>query len=324
MARETGDIGRVYRCLPEYHYRAVWEDNKTVRFCPKGEDPTLLELPPNQCEFYDVGINTKCNAMCEFCYVSAEKGGENYLGICEAWREFSKTWYRRNIAGVIATNAPVLIAIGSTGEPTIHPEFIEFLKTVRGTKVIPNYTTNGLILGYCGSDQEKIKERDNLLEATEKYCSAVAVSLGNKSIREVALRAIENLIPRDVYVVTHHIISNKESVDEFLKFRDKYGDKIYYYTLLPLAKSGRSKEEMSMEVYEYLETELLKKRLAGESIGNISFGAKFIPFVRAHGNILGASLVPEGYYSKNIILKKDKVIITPSSFDLTPIMTVKL
>lgn len=324
MARETGDIGRVYRCLPEYHYRAVWEDNKTVRFCLKGEDPTPLELPPSQCEFYDVGINTMCNATCEFCYVSAEKSGENYLGICEAWREFSKTWYRRSIAGVIATNAPVLIAIGSTGEPTIHPEFIEFLKTVRETKVIPNYTTNGLTLGYCGNDQEKIKERDNLLEATEKYCSAVAVSLGNKSIREVALRAIENLIPRDVYVVTHHIISNKESVDEFLRFRDKYGDKIYYYTLLPLAKSGRSKEEMSTEVYEYLETKLLKKRSAGENIGNISFGAKFIPFVRTHGNILGASLVPKGYYSKNIILKKDKVIITPSSFDLTPIMTIKL
>ena len=46
------------------------------------------------------------------------------------------------------------IAIGSTGEPTMHPDFCEFLETVYNTGVVPNYTTNGLIIardnvGYC-------------------------------------------------------------------------------------------------------------------------------------------------------------------------------
>lgn len=323
--KNTNDIGKVYRYLPEYNYRALWEDNKTIRFMLEGRLTDPISLPEDQSEFYDIGINDSCNASCDFCYVSAGKTGENFPKICEAWRKLSEIWYRRKIAGVTVTNAPFLIAIGSTGEPTIHPEFIDFLRTVRETGVIPNYTTNGLILGYSGSDSKKIQERDSLLKATERYCSAVAVSLGNKGIREIALRAIENLIPRDVYVVTHHIISTKESVDEFLEFREKYGDKIYYYTLLPLAKSGRSKEEMSQEVYDYLESKLLKKRLTGEYIGNISFGAKFIPFVKNNDNQLGACLIPEGAYSKNIILgKSEKITITLSSFDLTPIKVIDL
>lgn len=43
------------------------------------------------------------------------------------------------------TNKPFQIAIGSTGEPTMHPDFCEFLETVFNTGVVPNYTTNGLI-----------------------------------------------------------------------------------------------------------------------------------------------------------------------------------
>ena len=322
--KNTSDIGKVFRCFLEYNYRAIWEDNKTIRFGYTGEDLTPLELPADQSEFYDIGINTVCNAECEFCYVSAGKGGENFERICETWREWSKSWYRREISGVTVTNAPFQIAIGSSGEPTEHPDFIEFLKTVRETSVVPNYTTNGISLGYAGNNIERIKKRDNLLNATEKYCSAVAVSLGNINLREIAIRAIENLLPRDVYVVTHHIISDKESVDEVFRFREKYGKRIHYYTLLPLAKSGRSLKEMSRETYNYLESELLKRKSAGDDISNISFGAKFIPFVESNGNKINASLVPEGAYSKNVLLKPGKVIITPSSFDLTLIKIINV
>lgn len=203
--------------------------------------------------------------------------------------------------------------------------FSRIFKIVKESGVVPNYTTNGLLLGYSGKDQEIIKRRDNLLDVTEKYCSTVAISLGNKNLREAAIRAIENLIPRDIHVVTHHIISDLDSVLDFFEFRRKYGKKIHYYTLLPLAKSGRSEKEMSQGVYNFLESEILfRQREIMEDMGNISFGAKFIPYVKSHGNLLNACLIPEGAYSKNMLIKDDKVIITPSSFDLTPIKIINL
>ena len=87
--KNTNDIGKVYRYLPEYNYRALWEDNKTIRFMLEGRLTDPISLPEDQSEFYDIGINDSCNASCDFCYVSAEKQvriflryvklGENYL-----------------------------------------------------------------------------------------------------------------------------------------------------------------------------------------------------------------------------------------------------
>lgn len=325
---KSSNVGIVYRYLPEYNYRALWENNATIRFVMEGDDPEYIpELPSIEAEFYDVGINNCCDASCPFCYVSAGKGGTNFPGITEAWKKLSRSaWYRRKIGRITVTNGPVQIAIGSTGEPTQHPEFIDFLKAVKESGVIPNYTTNGLLLGYSGKDQEVIKKRDNLLEATQEYCSAVAISLGNRSLRESAVKAIERLLLLDVHVVTHHIISDRESVLDFFDFRRKYGEKIHYYTLLPLAKSGRSKEEMDQGTYNFLESEIIfRTRELLENTGNISFGAKFIPYVKAHGNQLGACLIPEGAYSKNMLITgPDRVVITPSSFDLTPIKIINI
>ena len=218
----------VYRYLPEYNYRALWRNNVTVRFVMEGDDPKYIpELPPEESEFYDVGINDRCDAGCPFCYVSANKNGTNFSGIVKTWKKLSQNiWYQRKIGQITVTNGPVQIAIGSTGEPTQHPDFPEFLKIVKESGVVPNYTTNGLFLGYSGEDQEIIKKRDNLLDVTEEYCSAVAISLGNKNLRETAIRAIENLIPRNIHVVTHHIISDHDSVLDFFEFRRKYGKKI--------------------------------------------------------------------------------------------------
>lgn len=51
----------------------------------------------------------------------------------------------------------------STGEPTIHPQFCEFLETVYNSGVVPNYTTNGITLAKGDEYTEK------LLDSTKKY-----------------------------------------------------------------------------------------------------------------------------------------------------------
>lgn len=51
------------REFSEKNYKAIWHDLKTLRL---GEG-VAKELDPDRAEFYDVGINTKCNAECPFC-----------------------------------------------------------------------------------------------------------------------------------------------------------------------------------------------------------------------------------------------------------------
>ena len=97
----------------------------------------------------------------------------------------------------------------SVGEPTIHPDLSKFLKTVFETKVVPNYTTNGIVLA---SDTPQSEE---LLEATRNFVGGVAVSYGNKNIRTQADKAIEKLLAKgDCKVMIHHLLSDKNSVDE--------------------------------------------------------------------------------------------------------------
>ena len=316
----------IYRYFPKYNYSALWKNNITTRFFSSWEKlgRRYIELPPEEGEFYDICIGTYCPEGCKFCYTNAKKEGIFFENICETWKKWAKTWYRRKIGGIEITNAPFQISIGSLGEATYHPMFIDFLKTVKETGVIPNYTTSGRILGYSGTDLELLKKRDNLLDATKKYCSAVAVSLGNNNLRNIAEQAIKNLIERDIYVTIHHIIDTPDSVDRFFKVRD---NSIYsnarYHVLLPLVSQGRSTKEMNQETFDYLQKKLLDRKNAGESIKNISFGAKFIKFLEKD-NKIGVNIFPEEAFSKNVLLKENKIIITPNSFNLKPIKIIEL
>ena len=51
------------RKFSDKNYHAIWNNLKTIRL---GEG-VAKELEPDRSEFYDVGINTKCNAECPFC-----------------------------------------------------------------------------------------------------------------------------------------------------------------------------------------------------------------------------------------------------------------
>ena len=305
--KDLRHFGVKQRYYPDYNYNAIWNNLKTIRL---GEGKAL-PLPPEESEFYDVGINTKCNAECPFCYVSASGKGINYPNICETWRKWMDTfWERVNDYSLIRTNKPFQIAIGSTGEPTIHPEFCDFLKTVYETGVVPNYTTNGILIAQDNSISEQI------LVATSQYVGGVAVSFGNKNLRDYARKAIDKLI-NVTNVNIHHIISDKESVDAFIQEWLRYGDKILYHVLLPLMPSGRSESGIEDGVWEYLE-EMIQKH----DIKNIAFGAHFIKYLRE--SKIKTWIYDEESFSKNIILTPNKVQITPSSFDLTPIKVIEL
>ena len=146
----------------------------------------------------------------------------------------------------------------------------------------------------------------------------VAISFGNKSLRKQAKKAIEKLIKYgDTNINIHHLISDKNSVDEFLEHQKRYGKDILYHVLLPLMPSGRSKEGVVPGTFEYLE-----KVIKENNIKNVAFGAHFIDSLR--NSRIKTWLYDEESFSKNIILTKNKIQITPSSFDLNPIKIIDL
>lgn len=297
--------GTKVREFPEFNYKAIWGNLKTLRV-GKG---VAKELPADMAEFYDVGINTMCNAECNFCYVSAGHTGINYPDICETWKKWMAEYISKKESNTIYTNKPFQIAIGSTGEPTIHPDFCKFLETVYNTNVVPNYTTNGITLSDSRTNEE-------LLEYTRHFVGGVAVSVGNPKLLLKANRAISNLLTfGNTNVNIHHIISDKESVDKFYDIVKRYGDSIYYHVLLPLMPSGRSTKGIEPGVFEYLE-DVIKEH----DIKNAAFGAHFIEYLKT--SKIKTYLYPPESLSKNVILTKNKVIITPSSFNLNPIMTI--
>lgn len=314
--KDFKDWGVKQRRFNDHNYNALWFNLKTVRL---GEGKAL-PLPAEYPEFVDVSLGDKCQTgKCNFCYVSSNPDGRYYEGICETWKKWMDTFWEERVGNLVRTNKPFQIAIGSQGSADEHPEFTKFLKTVYETNVVPNYTTNGVILSKFDDPSSKwYKQANDIIEATRLYVGGVAVSFGNKALRKYSEKAVRVLIDHcDTNVNIHHIISTKESVNEFVSEWLKYGDDILYHVLLPLMPAGRSTKGVDEGVFEYLE-EVIEKN----NIKNVAFGAHFIKNLRE--SKIKTWLYDEESFSKNIILEKDCVKITPSSFDLNPIKTIEL
>lgn len=304
------------RYFPDYNYNAIWHNLKTIRL---GEGQAK-ELPSGESEFYDISLGNKCTTgKCKFCYVSSDPKGNYYPNISETWKKWMATFYEKKLKTLTITNKPFQIAIGSEGEPTEHPDFTKFIETIYSTNVVPNYTTNGVILASYNKPKSKWYAKANeILEYTSKYVGGVAISFGNKALRKFAKDAVKALIEKgNCHINLHHIISTIESVDEFVEIWKEYGDNIKYHVLLPLMPSGRSTSGIEEGVFEYLESKINEYDMK-----NIAFGAHFIEYLKKSKNIKTWLYEPESF-SKNVILKENDVFITPSSFNLNPIQEIK-
>ena len=216
--KDFKNFGLKRRFYPEHNYNALWCNLKTVRLGTGRAE----ELPANESEFYDVGINTKCNAECPFCYVSASGQGINYPNICETWKKWMDTFWEKQEDRILLTNKPFQIAIGSTGEPTIHPEFCDFLKTVyeSGVKVenlVYEYfeTENDLyILAWEKGNSYYAKKGTDVLvriDATSKSSKVVA-----KNVKSFAFDQSTNSVfyvasEEEEFVLNKYDIENNQA-----------------------------------------------------------------------------------------------------------------
>jgi radical SAM protein with 4Fe4S-binding SPASM domain len=90
------------------------------------------------------------------------------------------------------------VALGGFGSPNEHPDFVEIVKYARENGIVPNYTTSGIAL----TDEE--------IQATKKYCGAVAVSWYRQPY---TLSSIERFIQAGCKTNIHYVLGN-DSIDE--------------------------------------------------------------------------------------------------------------
>ena len=101
---------------------------------------------------YNIGVRDNnnyfaSNILVHNCYVSSNPNGEYYTNVCDTWKKFIATFAPdKKEKNITITEKPFQIAIGSEGSADESPEFCDFLETVYNTGVVPNYTTNGVIL----------------------------------------------------------------------------------------------------------------------------------------------------------------------------------
>jgi organic radical activating enzyme len=272
------------RTLPENNYRAIYFNGKTIRVAlDKSKPITELSYP----EFYDVKLTGKCRGGCEFCYMDSKEQDSHY-----------------NISGIdkffgnmTDNQKPFQIAIGG-GNPNSHPKFIELLKKTFELGITPNYTTNGMDI------------TDEIIQATKKYCGGVAISC-HSHLAQYWRNATERLLGNGVIVNFHLIISDKDSVNNFITIYKEYKNKIDYFVLLPYITQGRAKQIDTVGSKNYLFEKLKKINL-----NKIAFGANFYKDIKQRPWIKASLYAPEGF-SKYLDLKDMKVY--KSSFNLTEV-----
>lgn len=147
----------------------------------------------------DLSLNNYCNLTCNFCYMSATSinNGE-YLSMDDF-----------NFLLTKMINGRVLqIALGG-GEPTLHPQFTDILKKLRiEGSIIPNYTTNGTNL------------TEEILNASKKYCGAVAVSHFEERTKET-LDATKKLLNHGIKT-NMHLVLLKSRIPKLSEITEQY------------------------------------------------------------------------------------------------------
>lgn len=268
------------RKLTESNYGAIYYNGKTTRYHLDSSKPiTELKYP----EFFDVSISSKCFGKCDFCYQSNNECGKDH--------DF--TSFINYLKGLTDNQKPFQMAIAGDE----HDNFVKFLREIKNIGISPNYTTNGM---WIDSDK-----KNDILNATKKYCQGVAVSC-HSHLKEFWTKAAQTLIDNGVFTNFHNIVSDEKSVNEFIKIYEKWKDKIKYFVLLPLIKKGRSDKKMTSYNYLFSEIKCLKNKYG--NVDNIAFSANLYEHLKENNyNWLPVKLYEPEIMSKYVDLKDGNI-----------------
>jgi hypothetical protein len=286
------------RVFKESNYKSVFFNGKTLRFALDESKP-ITELIYS--EFYDISINNICNGKCPYCYADAKTTGHNFDNIVGKAKAY--------FGNMTDNQRPNQCAIGAAGEPTMHPDFVGFMKALYDMNIMPNYTTNGMFL-----DNKENAHISNIIEATKKYCGGVAVSC-HPHLKHHWMNAADLFYQNKIKLNFHIIISDKESIDDFMTIYNLWKDKVDYFVLLPYGAQGRAVQK---EIdWDYLIS------VIPDNNTNIAYGANFYPYLKDKkvNTKIKISLYEPEIFSKYISLENNRITMYPSSFNLTEVKT---
>lgn len=171
-------------------------------------------------ELLDISITNYCEKGCSFCYRNSNVNGKHMdLNDYESILRQLKDTYTYQIA------------LGG-GNPNQHPEFVKILEMTRTVYgIVPSYTTNGMGL------------TEKVIEASKKYCGAVAVSYYEP--QEEFVNAIEKLVNAGIKTNVHFLITseNVTKAIELLFSPPKYLDGINAIIFLNYKPVGKNKSD---------------------------------------------------------------------------------
>ena len=147
---ETGTLVRSIE-LGRDRYSGAWEGDEEFEKRYPHRHYGHMPFSPSP-ETVDVSITDKCNFGCAYCYQDSRPKFEHG---------------RADLVETILlgfTHVPYQIAIGG-GEPTLHPEFENILRTAREIGTVPNFTTAG---------DESLT--DSIIDTANKVCGGVAMT----------------------------------------------------------------------------------------------------------------------------------------------------
>ena len=274
------------RTEPESNYKAVWINGKTLRI-PLDHTQDITEL--NYPEFYDISLGNKCvTGKCNYCYASGNPHGLRYDNIVEKAEQYFGTMNENQ--------RPFQVAIGGESEPLEHPDFWQFCDYLQSIGIVPNYTTNGVLI-----TQKQI-------DRTKQFCGGVAVTY-HPHLTKFFYRAVDLLVENNVKTNIHIIISDKHSVDILEQLYERYNGRVDYFVLLPYMNVGFAAEHPREVDFAPLE-----RFLDGVySNGNIAFGANFYEWLQDI-NKYDVGLYPPEILSKYLIMN-DEMELCNNSFE---------
>ena len=272
------------RVFPEHNYKGIHVNGKTLRIALDPKKPiTELSYP----EFYDIKVTSHCLGKCPYCYQDS-KDVPHTTDVIKKFQEY--------FGKMTLNQLPFQIAFGG-GEPTSHPDFIKLMKECFHMGMTPNYTTNGMWTIKSKADKKAI------IDVTKDYCGGVAVST-HPHLKIYWRPATDIYLKNDIFTNLHVIISDKQSIDDFMETYNEYHEKVKYFVLLPLSAQGRAKEA-------HIDWDYVVKTLP-EKCDDIAFGANFYPYLCETPKRFSVSLYEPELMSKYLDLETMKVY--PSSF----------
>lgn len=278
------------RTVPESNYKAVFTpDGVTLRYkIDQSQDFKPLKRP----DLLDIALNDKCYGNCPECYTSAVSSGRNFPDILPIWERMMEP---------LNDHRPFQVAIGGAGEPTLHPDFCEFLKLCRRLDIMPNYTTNGMHLS------------DKILDYTKEYCGGVAVSTHKHLKWE---KAAEKLLSKKVRTNLHIIVGAAGSFDYLEKCFQSFPD-VETFVILPYQAQGRGISISESILHEeWSKAAALVQHNKGTKF---AFGALMYPFIMNNlDRFQGVNTYEPEMFSGYVLLNEENPPVRKSSYNLQP------